>query len=322
MSGALNFYPTLAESQLVNIGYSTNIPEFSYTDNYEEFQLALDSLSESSRSFVAKIKDARCEWYAETHDLIINKKCRILSGYSLFGSGGIAPTNAEIGIALRWISSKSDERGVIPFGTITKSDCATEYELTYKFDKGKLKGSLKLQTVLYLKNAGKCPEDEMYFAQQAGTVLGQLDQGEIYIDGNGSIFPIVSIDAPGKALWNIYYNDTCDPMQDSFDKENVEIRLNRAHPAYDRLKIETSLSESPMFLEVLSSAMFVIVESAKESIGEDWDNVMNGEEYAAGSIADAMHHFIKKLQWDVSSPARLAESIKDFFERNGAGGVR
>lgn len=322
MSGALNFYPTLTESQLVNIGYSTIFPEFSYTESYEEFPLLLDYVNDNTCSFSAKIKDPRCTWYPESHDLLLNKKCKILSGYSLFGNGGIVSSTAEVGIALRWISSKSDERGVIPFGTITKSDCATEFELNCKFDKGKLKGSLKLQTILYLKNAGKCAEDELYFAQQAGTILGMLDHAEIYIDGNGSIFPIVSVDAPGKALWTIYYNDTCDPMQDSFDEENVEIRLNRAHPAYDSLKIEVSLSESPMFLEVLSSALFVIVESAKESIGEDWSNVMNGQEFASGSIADAIYHFVKRLQWDVSSPARLAESIKDFFEKNGSGGAR
>lgn len=319
MSEALNFYPTLNESQFVNIGYTTDIPEFSYTENYEEFPLSLENITENTRNFNGKLKDARCTWYPDTHDLLIHKKCRILSAYSIFGKGGITATTSTIGIALRWISSKSDERGVIPFGVIKKSNCASEFELNYKFDKGMLKGSLKLQTILYLCNPGVCSEEESYFAQQPGTVLGILDQAEIYIDGNGSVFPIVSVEAPGKALWSVFYNDMCDPLHDLFDEENVEIRLNRAHPAYESLKIETSLIESPMFLEVLSAALFVIVISVKESVGEDWENVLNGDDFEAGTIADAIHHFVKDLQWDISSPSRLAESIKNFFEKSGAG---
>jgi hypothetical protein len=321
MSEALMFYPMLSEHHLANIGYTTEIPQFSYTESYEEFPLTLDGQTDSPRNFTAKMRDVRCSWYPETHDLVINKKCKMLSAYAVFGLDGIAASTATLGIALRWISSKSDERGVIPFGTITKSDCASVFELNHKFEKGKLKGSLKLQTILYLKDPGCCQKDESYFAQQPGTVLGVLDQAEIYIDGNGSIFPIVSVDAPGKPLWTVYYNDTCDPMHDPFDEENVEIRLNRAHPAYESLKIDVSLSESPMFLEVLSSALFVIVASAKESLGEDWNVVMNGENLEAGTIAAAMNHFVRKLQWDISSPAKLAESIKDFFEKSGTGGV-
>ena len=56
MSEALNFYPTLNESQFVNIGYTTDIPEFSYTENYEEFPLSLENITENTRNFNGKLK--------------------------------------------------------------------------------------------------------------------------------------------------------------------------------------------------------------------------------------------------------------------------
>lgn len=322
MSSGLIFYPVLSEKLLGSIGFTSEILQFSYTENYEEFPLKLDSSSDNFKKFSAKLNDSRCIWHPETHDLIIRKEYKILSAYTLFGSGGIAASTSELGIALRWISSKSDERGVIPFGSISKYDYAREYKLDYRFEKGKLKGSLILQTVIYLKKCGNCQNDEAYFARQQGTILGILDQAEVYIDGNGSVFPIVTVNAPGKTLWNVYYNDACDPLHDSFDEENVEIRLNRAHPAFDTLKIDSSLSESTMFLEVISSALFIIVASAKESLGEDWNMVMNGEGFDSGSIAAAMNHFVNKLQWDISSPSKLAESIKNFFEKHDTGGVK
>ena len=315
MNESFSPYPLLKNSHLQKIGYVTDKTEFSYTEQFEDFPLQLELSSESSLSCTGKLSDPRCSWYPETHNLKFRKSCRITSAYCLFGEGGIAPSDAVIGLALRWISSKSDERGIIPFGEITRLDSSSVFTAEGQFDKGKLKGSLKFQTILYLKDPGRPKTSEMYFAQQSGTVLGVLDQAEFYIDGNGSIFPIVVIDAPGKPLWHVYYNDTVDAMQDQFNSENVEIRLNKAHPSYDALKIDTSMTDSPLFVEVIASAMMVIVESAKESLGEEWDTMLSGTGFESGSIAEAIYYFVSRLQWDISSPARLSASIREFFER-------
>ena len=48
---------------------------------------------------------------------------------------------------------------------------------------------------------------------------------------------------------------------------------------------------------------------------------MSEDDFKPGSIAAAMNHFVKKLQWDISSPSKLSESIKDFFEKWGTGGA-
>lgn len=314
MSESFSPYPVLNSNHCVEIGYVTEMPGFRYTENFEEYPLQLDVSGGNTVNFSGKLTDPRCAWYPSTHDLIFSKVCRITSAYSLFGKNGIAPANAVLGLAVRWISSKSDERGVIPFGEIIRTDSVATYSAEYRFNKGILKGSLKLQTVLYLKDPGTPAASEMYFALQPGTILGTLDQSEVFIDGNGSVFPISIVNAPGKSLWNVYYDETADPLQDPFNGEYVEIRLNKAHPDFDALKIETSMTESTLFLEVVSSAMFVIVEAAKDSLGEDWNNVLNGIGYDPGSIAEAINFFVTHLQWDVSTPAKLAGSIKKFFE--------
>lgn len=315
MSESFSSYPTLTNDLYSAIGYVTEYPEFTYSDYYEEFPLTIDGINGSTSSFNGKIKDTRCAWYPETKNLKLSKKCRFTSAYMMFGANGIVPSNSTLGVALRWISSKSDERGIITIGEILRTDSIKEFQVEATFDKGKLRGSLKLQTILYLKAPGKVSWDEIHLANQAGTVLGVLDQAELFIDGNGSIFPIVTTDEPGKSLWQVYYNEACDPLQDSFDGENVEIRLNRAHPSFDSLKIDSSISESPLFLEVISSALMVIVESAKESLGEDWNRALAGDGYQSGSIAEAINYFVTRLQWDVSSPVNLALSIKEFFEK-------
>lgn len=308
-------YPLLETKHRAILGYVAERLEFSYIEDFEEYPLQVEISSEGSSVSSGKLKDPRCSWYPETHNLILHRDYRITSAYCLFGEGGIAPSDAIIGIALQWISSRSDERGIIPFGEITRLDAGTTYCAEYNFDRGKLKGSLKLQTVFYLKDSKTIKPSEMYFARQPGTILGVLDQTEIFIDGDGSIFPVVVIEAPGKPLWHVYYNETADALQDKFESENVELRLNKAHPNFDALKIETSMLESPLFLEVISSALMVIVESAKESLGEDWENVLSGAGFESGSIAEAIYYFVTRLQWDISTPAKLSVSIKEFFER-------
>lgn len=314
MSESFSSYPVLDSSHYAAIGYVSERPEFSYTENFEEFPLSFEIATENATNCTGKINDPRCSWNAETHDLKVSKICRVTSAYCLFGDGGVAATDATLGLALSWISTKSDERGVIPFGEITRSDSSATYCASCRFDRGKLRGSLQIQVIIYLKDPGHPNKSEMYFAQKVGTVLGVLDQIEAFIDGNGSVFPVVVIDAPGQPLWHVYYNDLADPMQDRFDSENVEIRLNKAHPCFESLKIEKSMKESPLFLEVLSAALVVIVASAKESLGQDWNNVLIGEGFTSGSIAEAIYYFISKLEWDVSSPASLSDSIKKFLE--------
>ncbi len=315
MSESFSSYPVLNEQCYTAIGYNSDVPECRYSDGYEEFPLSLEGTARQT-GFTGKIKDPRCTWYPDTHNLIFSKSCRINYANYLFGAGGIVASDAVLGIAMQWISSKSDERGIIPFGELIRNDSSVSFNVEFMFDKGKLRGSLQYQTILYLKKAGNPRSDELYFAQQEGTILGTLDHGELFVDGNGSIFPIVTVDQPGRPLWYVYFNDTADPLHDTFDSENVEIRLNTAHPYFESLKIESSLAESSLFLEVLSSAMLVICEEAKDLCEETWDEILNGNGYDPGSIAEAIHYFSAKLGWDMTSASALSVSIKAFLERN------
>ena len=166
MNESFSPYPLLENSHLQKMGYVADKIEFSYTEQFEDFPLQLELSSESAMSCTGKLSDPRCSWYPETHNLKFQKSCRITSAYCLFGEGGIAPSDAVIGLALRWISSKSDERGIIPFGEITRLDSSSVFMAEGQFDKGKLKGSLKFQTILYLKDSKRPKVSEMYFAQQ------------------------------------------------------------------------------------------------------------------------------------------------------------
>lgn len=322
MNSSFNLYPILTDDQILKDVPSPAEFDFSYSENGEDRSLRLENKTDNERYYTAELRDPKCEWDPETHDLLLQCTVSISNPSSWFGVGGVVPENAIVGIAVQWISVKSEMRGIIPIGEIRVSEKGRVLSAEYTFRQNTIKGSLQLKTIVYLKEAGERKAEEQYFCSQTGTILGEISGCEVFIDGNGSVFPIATINDPNQPLWLVYFDDFADPLQDAFDKEHVEIRLNQAHPCYDQLKIESSLKESPLFLEVISSALMIIIDSAKELLGPEWDNVINGQSsFEHGSIAEAVYYFVSKLGWDTSSPSKLARSIHSFFDSNLQGGA-
>ena len=321
MSSSFNLYPVLTSDKIQKSIKGPADLSFSYNDNGENYRLLLENKTEDQFIYSAELRDPRCDWYPETHDLQMNMSLTITDPSSWFGVNGVAPVNSTLGIAQQWISSKSDLRGIIQVGEVKCNDKDIELYSQHIFPQNSIKGSLLIKTILYLKSVVDVQNEEKFLCSQTGTVLGEIDNCEIYVDGNGSVFPIATISDAKQPLWTLYFDDTCDPMQDAFDHEHVEIRLNRAHPNYEQLKIDSSLKESPLFLEVISSALMIILESSKELLGPDWGSVISSQsDFERGSIAEAINYFVVKLGWDISSPSKLAQSIHKFFDENLQGG--
>ena len=318
MSWALMPYPTLTQELFQQLGYVSDTPVINYFDAGVN-ELSIEELSNSSISIVGKISDPKCDWNPGNYDLHYERVCRFTSAYYLFGEGGIAPEDAVIGVAVFWSAKNSSVRGAKPVGELRNTSTVVEIKQTLDFPKNTLKGSVVIQTVLYLKEPGENNPSNKYFAQQSGTILGGLEQVELLVDGNGSLFPIVVVEQPKAPLWEVYYNETADVFQDLFENDNVEIRLNKAHPYFELLDIDSELSKTPLLVEALSSAMTVIIQSVKDNTEDsEWSMILSGEEGEPGSIAQAIHYFVNTLGWDVSSAPAMSKSIKVFFEKEGS----
>ena len=315
MASAFNMYPMLTLELIKESGFSTKPFEYSYIDDNEDYPLNLEGFSGAQESFSACLQDPRCVWYPSTNKLIVRKNGEIKNPTVFFGKNGIAPKDAVLGVAIIWISSKSDQRGSIQCGSFSAQSNNFEFSIEHQFEKNSVKGSLLFQLVIYLKKSGNPANDEFHLNNISGVTYGIIEQCEIFIDGNGSVFPISTVNMPGEPLWWVYYDESVDPMVDLFDDENVGIRLNRAHPLFELLKIEASLKESPFFVEVLSSALMVMVNSVRDGLGHDWERMIESQEFVHGSIAEAVYYFIHKLQWDVSSQVNLSKSIHSYFEK-------
>ena len=316
MGSSYNTFPVLDNSDVINTDYNINDFEISYTENGETYRLEVDIPSNLKKLFsVVTIKDPRLLWDPETHGIDIVKHSEISNPGVLFGPNGITNEGSVLGLAMIWISSRSDQRGVIPFAEFDKNTEKVNGYFSHSFLKAQLRGSLILKTVLYLKASESTPELK-YMATVPGTVLGEFDSLELQIDGDGSSFPIVTVSKPGEPLWSVHYNRNADPLNDPFEEENVCIMLNDSHPHFESLKIKESFKDSQIFIEVLSTALMIIIQSVKDSVGDEWDAMLENGDAAPGSIAQAVISFVKDLQWDISSPGNLSTSIRKFFDNN------
>lgn len=318
MSWALMPYPTITRALAQQIGFVSEAPVLNYFDSGVR-NLKLETMSSSVNSLTGKVTDPKCNWNPANYELHYERVCKFTSAYYLFGDDGIVPEDAVIGVAVIWSSKGSSVRNTAFVGELRQTSSAVELKQTIDFKANTLKGSVIIQTVLFLKEPGGKRPSTKFFAQQSGTLLGGLDQVEIVVDGNGSMFPIVAVEKPRGPLWEVFYNDTADIFQDRFDNDNVEIRLNKSHPNYELLDIESELTKTPLLVEVLSAAMSVIVQSVKDNTeSNDWSMILSGEEGEPGSIAQAICYFVNTLGWNVSGAPELSKSIKLFFEKEGS----
>lgn len=311
MAAVISLFPVLNEDLLNRIRFEASPYELYYIRNEQEYALKMEE-SENS-SIVANIVDDEGIWSPDDYNLCIRRKYSIRTYQCLFGEKGIACRNAVIGIAMIWTSSDSKQRGVIPIGDIVNSSEDLKFSLDYEFSKAQLRGAIELTTILYLKDAGTPVWGEEHLANQYGCILGDLENRVILkLDGNGSVFPIYEISAPGQPLWFVKC-DWDDPTYDLFS-ENVSININTSHKNYKYLDKTRKTYNEQLLIEIMTEALCIIITKLKEQ-GNYWDITTSGKDLCSGSVSEAVNYFINTLEWDVSGPENMSLSIRKFFDQ-------
>ena len=305
------FYKTLTETLVNKIGFQTSNYIFSYENQGENVVLATSrDETDGGNSSTIFLYDELSRWTPDNYNLIVKRDYIIQIPQFLFGEKGVASKESNLGIALSWTSKSSSQRGIIPIGSFNGDiSLSKEIYLRTTFKKNNLRGEVNLETILYLKeHRGRSSNG---FSEIPGTILGVLDSCTIIIDGSGSSFPIVEVSEPGEPLWWVEINWT-DPLTDSFNEEYVSINLNTANKFFKTLNLDKGLSNSPVMIEIISSAIQIIIENLKSS--GDWESIESGENLEDGSVAQAIYYFLTTFEWDFSSSQNLAKSIRKDLE--------
>lgn len=302
MTNYLSPFPILNEKRIADLCYESQEYSFFYKKASSELSIEKEKDLADESCFILKATEGD-DWNHDEYDLCFSRIIKLSNLDSLFGSSGIACNTAGIGIAVVWTSSDSRQRGVIPVGDFTKKDDDKEFLVRGIFEKGTLRGVVTLRTVFYVKSVGRPLSDETYLANSYGCILGELDSIRIVLDGNGSVFPIMTEENENGPLWRVIC-DWTNPTEDSFG-DSVRIMLNTKHKYYEL--VEANNGDS-LLIEILASAMSIIISKIKDS--SFWHDTESGIGFSEGSVCAAVHYFVNTLEWDTSTPEKLSESIR------------
>lgn len=317
MKITIPFFPTLNDSLIKDCGYQAKEFDFSFVSGGVKKQLSLKPITVASEHETPtfNLVDENGEWDSTLFSAKLVRKITITTPEILFGENGIAAHNASIGIAVLLSSLSSNHRYAIPVSSFSANSKKSEYYFSLDLPKQFFRDKISLRTILYLVDAGSPSDAEKMLASLPGTVLGTLDEIDVYIDGTGSLFPVKKESDPTKPLWRVDC-DWSDPFNDLFNEDNVCVIFNQAHPNYGLLKIESGMNGSPFLVDVIASALQIIITKAVESAGGI--DALTKVSSVPGSIADAVNYFLKTFGWNANSPEKLAETIRlDFDRRTG-----
>lgn len=279
----------------------------------ESFELFYDEEEEDNKSITVKdIRDTKIYlgevqeyWDPNIHNLDINRKIIINHPEYLFGANGVASDTTELGIAFHVHSKTSGFQKIGDTGIVLTSDAkeAFSIEFNYDFPPASIKGEVNINLFVYVKSAS---ESNLKFADEKGVELGVIDYLQFIVDGDGSTFPIVEVERPGKSLWQLVmkWNDvTADP----FDVEYVRVEINKSHYMYDYIFKDTKPSAF-LLSEIMSNVMAQVIY-----------NTVNDDSFTdtpddTESIANVVSYWISTYEVDTSSLENISYSLRNKLE--------
>lgn len=243
--------------------------------------------------------------------LHIEQTINIMNCHKMYGNDGIVCEDSELGYAILWKSHDSKYRGCKALGTIVNQQKEQSLEIKADFEKGKFRGLVKFSVVVYVKKVGEGRAP--FICDLEGAVLGELSSYSFIFDGQGSIFPIVTVDEPNNPLlWTIDCS-WIDPEEDSFT-ECVTIKFNKANKNYEKIFYGGAKFDKQLFIEVVASAMNIVVSTLRENEPGIWKE-MNASDYKAsdGSVCQIVKYFMNTLDMDFTNPCNSSITLRQYL---------
>ena len=314
MSNIISSYPTY-DGDPLHI-FTLDNYSFFYEQDGEIFPLEKE-INKNGLSSEIVLDDENGLWNPDEYSLCISREISVSDAFHLYGATSsseynyqVACRRAAIGLGLAWNSPQSGQKGATFIGEIKNTTKKQVFSLNAEFPKGTLRGELNLSLILFIMYPGNPTGDEVIYANEVGSKVGVVDIYSARVDGNGSFFPIQEVNSPGEALWAVKCN-LVDPCTDVFS-DSVAILINSAHKNFKMLDRTDSRNFSPqLFIEVISSAIGIIIESMRE-LDENLKDIQNAQE---GSVALAIKYFQEKLGWNIDTPSTTSKSIRNFLEQ-------
>ena len=295
------FYPRLDSTQIKKLKCSIDSLSFAYECADSKIDLRYEAESVLGSTIISVVDDSG-KWSLDDFGFSVNGVFNINNIEILFGSEGIVPKDAVLGIGLVWKSKTTNIRGSKMLCSLDEStDSSMGINFNLKFDKAQLRGVIELSFQLFIIEAGTGNTN-----LPTGLSLGELNTCSIILEGIGSTFTVFEKSIPGDVLWTVDCTWT-DSSHDQFS-ECVCVKINKAHKAW-QLSTDDDMRKE-LLKEIMASSMQVVIShlmSENESFLND-DN-------EPGSVGAAIEYIYSRASIDLSSDESIAKSIRTYLDK-------
>ncbi len=310
MANGFNLFRTLDD---VKINITSQTPyTFSYKMDGERIELECAATNATYKTFTVKdtVKGLRPDDYSFT----VTKSISLINCNKLYTTAGIACPDSIIGYAVIWKSHDSKLRGCQRLGIIKNINDEQTLNLFCQFPKGTFRGCVDMSIVLYLKELGNARYP--FVCDSPGAILGELAKSSFYFDGNGSIFPIVTIeDSDNPLLWTVDCS-WVDPEEEAFS-DCVLIKFNKAHRDYEKTIFGQKKFDKTLFVEVIAAALSIIISQLREKHPTIWSNLLTyGYSSSKGSVCQVIKYMIDTYNLDFSDINTTSVTLRQFLLKN------
>lgn len=258
------------------------------------------------------------EWTPTKHGLSL--EAGILFNPSiLFGTQGVACSNAVLAITLEWVATDSRQRGNSNHVELRRSSGRTQASFSLTFEPGQIRGNVSLGFNVFILSPDPHPKDtEEHLANSPGLYLGALGCPCILaFDGEASVFPVMEYNgSPKDPLWNIQY-ETADPCEDPFAAPFIALQINTAHPDYSAYRGNDAQSEStPLERQIVASWLSAFLLILKEKSPDVYADICNGTSFdrREGSIAHFAEYLFSTFTINSESITNIITTVQKTVE--------
>ena len=303
MNKNFSFYPTLDQDQIDEIEPKIDM-SYSYMCNGVKIEIPYTNDQGKFASF-----DSQSNFDSDENDLhgIISISLKNIE--KLYGPEGIAPSGSSLSIALEYFSQKARYRKVIQSNKSLLPGQAFRHNFEFIVPKEMGLNELKFSILIFLeKSAKKLLPTEAFLNNTQGFILGSLSNFTLYLEGEGSLFPIYTIASKDKKLWSIEINYE-DPTVEQLT-ESVKLKINSTHKDYSLLNPADKKYCDRLINEIMSSAITILITQLKE------DGFLDHLEdnYADGSILQFAVYMKDVLNIDFSNIINTSSSLREYLD--------
>lgn len=302
----LHLYPTLNDDIQEEVEISYSIPNFKYSrvdiiggrevNKYETIKIDLNN------NEYVELFDQNSKWDVAYENLIVSQSIYIDKPSKFFGENGLAEQGSRIGVGVVWYSRDSKQRGAKHITSFSYRNQSVQANMELEFERHQLRGKLHYEIILYIDSIDE--KRNSYLANEYGMVLGNVFNLELILEGDGSTFPIVSIEEDDMPLWSLYceWNDLNDP----FD-ESVRLRLNFKHKDYDLLNMESNKFDENLFKQIMINVVSIIIQTAVDR--NEIELLEENDDFDRGTIGELIKYYIQTYEIKYDTPTDIFSSV-------------